>query len=166
MNPAHNEKEVARNGTRQSRTKTIRTLLVNDSPFMLKTLAQILAQEGNFTVVGAATHGSQALQYTLALSPELILMDFDLPHLNGAEATRYIKQFVNPPIVFMVTSDDSSSSRTMSKAAGADAFIVKSGDLDAQLKSNLREWFGSTANRQRQSGKQKQSLKDPPKPGH
>jgi len=136
---------------KNSRTETIRTLLVNDSPFMLKTLARILAQEGNITVVGAATDGRQALQYTLALSPELVLMDFHLPHLNGAEATRYIKQFVNPPIVFIVTSDDSSSSRTMSKTAGADAFIVKSGGLHAQLRSKLQEWFGSATNTMRQS---------------
>ena len=134
-----------------SRIETIRTLLVNDSPFMLKTLARILVQEGNITVVGAATDGRQALQYTLDLSPELVLMDFHLPHLNGAEATRYIKQFVNPPIVFIVTSDDSSSSRTMSKTAGADAFIVKSGGLHAQLRSKLQEWFGSATNTMRQS---------------
>ena len=103
------------------------------------------------TVVGAATDGHQALQYTLALSPELVLMDFHLSHLNGAEATRYIKQFVNPPIVFIVSSDDSSSSRMLSKAVGADAFIVKSRDLHAQLKSKLQEWFGSAASSMRQS---------------
>src|SRR5258706_15228420 len=128
-----------------SRTETIRTLLVNDSPFMLKTLARILAQDGNITVVGAATDGCQALQYTLALSPELVLMDFHLPHLNGAEATRYIKQFVNPPIVFIVTSDDSSTSRPMSKTAGADAFIAKSGDLRAQLRSKHKKWLEPAA---------------------
>jgi DNA-binding NarL/FixJ family response regulator len=142
----------------KSRTEIIRTLLVDDSPFMLKTLAQILAREGNFTVVGAATDGCQALRYALALAPDLILMDLHLPHLNGAQATRNIKQFVKPPIVFLMTLDDSSSSRTMSKAAGADAFIVKSGDLDAQLRSKLREWCGSAANPARPSGKQKKSL--------
>ena len=106
-----------------------------DNPFMLKTLAKILAREGNFTVVGTAIDGHQALQYTLVLSPELVLID--LPHLNGVQVTRYIKQFKNPPIVFMLTSDDSSSFRSMSRAAGADIFIVKSGDLDTQLRSKL-----------------------------
>jgi DNA-binding NarL/FixJ family response regulator len=119
----------------KSQTNTIRTLLVADNPFMLKTLAKILAREGNFTVVGTAIDGHQALQYTLVLSPELVLID--LPHLNGVQVTRYIKQFKNPPIVFMLTSDDSSSFRSMSRAAGADIFIVKSGDLDTQLRSKL-----------------------------
>jgi DNA-binding NarL/FixJ family response regulator len=136
----------------KSRTKIIRTLLVDDSPFMLKVFAKILAKEDNFTVVAATTNGRQAIQYAMVLEPDLILMDFDLPHLNGAQATRCIKQLVNPPIVFMVTSDDGSSSQTMSIAAGADALIVKSGILRAQLKSKLREWFGTTANPRRQSG--------------
>lgn len=120
---------------------SIRTLLVDDSPLMLKILTQILAKEGGFTVVGAALNGRQALQYAATLSPDLILMDFEMPHLNGAEATRYIKQFADPPIIFMVTSDDNSIFRMMSKTAGADAFIVKSGDLPAQLKTKLRECF-------------------------
>ncbi len=126
--------------------KAYRTLLVDNSPIMLKIFAKILAREGDFTVVGAAVNGRQALEYALTLRPNLILMDFNLPHLNGAEATQRIKQFANPPIVFIVTSDDYSSSRMMCKAAGADAFIVKAGDLCAELRSKLKEWFGSAAN--------------------
>lgn len=118
---------------------------MDDSPLMLKILATILARDDAVAVVGAAANGRQALQYASTLEPDLILMDFNMPHLNGAEATQRIKQFVNPPIVFMVTSDDTSSSRMMSEAAGADAFIVKTGDLYAQLKTKLQECFGCTA---------------------
>ena len=96
-------------------------------------------------VLGSATDGYQALRQTLALDPDLVLMGFHLSHMNGAQVTSYIKQFRNPPLVFMVTSDDSSSTRAMSQAAGADAFIVKSGDFHARLKVKLQEWFGSAA---------------------
>ncbi len=112
---------------------------------MLKTLVRILAAEGGFEVVGTATDGHQAVLSAATLAPALVLMDLHLPHLNGVEATRCLKQFENPPVVFMVTSDDSSSSRAMSTDAGADAFVVKSGDLHAQLKSKLQEWFGLKA---------------------
>jgi len=124
----------------------IRTLLVDDSPAMLNILAQVLAAENRFTVVGSATDGCQALRLAMDLKPELVLMDLNLPELNGAQAASYIKDFSNPPVVFLMTSDDSSNSRAISKAAGADAFIVKSGDLRAQLRAKLQEWFGSTAN--------------------
>ena len=69
-------------------------------------------------------------------------MDLHLPHLNGAEVTRCLKQFDNPPVVFMVTSDDSPDSRALCAAVGADAFLTKSGTLPCQLKSKLQEWFG------------------------
>src|SRR6266850_623453 len=123
--------------------RVVRTLIADDSPFMLKTLAQILALEGNFTLVGTATDGYQAVRQALATEPELILMDVHMPHLNGIEATRYIKQFKNPPVVIIVTSDDTLDSRALAKRSGADAFVTKSGDLRAQLKAIFRQLFGS-----------------------
>lgn len=125
---------------------------MDDSPLMLKILLQIVAREDGFSVVGVAVDGREALQYAATLSLDLILMDLNMPHLNGAEATRFIKQFASPPIIFMVSSDENSNSRMMSKAAGADAYIVKSEDLGAQLRSKLQEWFGPTADSMRQVG--------------
>lgn len=122
---------------------------------MLKTLAQILACEGYFTVVGTATDGCQAFKKALALSSELVLVGFDLPYLNGSQVTEYIKHFRNPPVVFIVTSKDASGCRATSEVAGADAFIVKSGNLKAQLRARLQERFGPTAKPIRQSGRPK-----------
>ena len=120
----------------------IRTLLVDDCPTMLKTLAAIIAQELDFDIVGTATDGRKAVLAAATLAPELVVMDLHLPHLNGAQATRCLKQFDDPPVVFIVTSDDSPSARNLSATAGADAFVVKSGDLHGQLHLKLHEWFG------------------------
>src|SRR6266853_300380 len=73
--------------------EAVRALIADDSPFMLKALSKILALEGIFTLVATATDGSQAVRHALTIEPELILMDVHMPHLNGVEATRYIKQF-------------------------------------------------------------------------
>jgi|SRR5882672_6889430 len=124
-------------------SRAVRTLIADDSPFMLKTLAQILALEGNFTLVGTATDGYQVVRQVLATEPELILMDVHMSHLNGIEATRYIKQFKNPPAVIIVTSDDTPDSRALAKGAGADAFVTKSGDLHAHLKAIFRRLFSA-----------------------
>ena len=129
------------------RFQSVRTLLVDDSPLTLKALSQILAKESGFTVVGSATNGCQALRYTSVLAPELVLMGLRLSKLNGAQATTQIKHSKNPPIVFMVSPDDSPSSRATTEAAGADGLVVKSADLGAQLKSKLQEWFGTRASR-------------------
>ena len=139
---------------------SVRTLVVDDSPIMLKALSRILAEAGNFDLVGTATDGWQAVRYVSALSPELVLMDFHLPHLNGVEATRCIKTRPHPPVVIIVTADDSSSAKSMAEKAGADAFVSKAGDLSLQLTRTLQNRFGlSGAGRAAASGV---SFQNPP----
>ena len=127
----------------------INALVVDDSPIMLSTLSRILRNVGRPTEIRTATDGWLALRAALELTPELVLMDLHLPTLNGAETTKYLKLLPNPPIIFMVTSDDSSNAQAMSKAAGADAFIVKASDLERQIQSHLRECFGAHCRRKR-----------------
>jgi CheY-like chemotaxis protein len=136
------------NSSEETRTKPIdtnrrvRTLIADDSHFALKALAQILELEGRFTLVGTATDGCQAILRVLDKKPDLVLMDNLMPHLSGIEATRRIKQFENPPLVIIVTSDDSSNCKTLAKAAGADGFVSKGGDLRHQLRLLFQELYG------------------------
>jgi len=120
----------------------VSTLVVDDSPFMLKTLAQILKEAGNFDLVGTATDGCQALRYVSMLSPELVLMDVRMPRLNGIQATRCIKQREHPPVVIIVTSDDSPVTKATAEEAGADGFVTKQGNLRHRLISVLQGLFG------------------------
>jgi CheY-like chemotaxis protein len=120
----------------------VKALVVDDSPMMLKILARILEEAGNIHLVGSATDGCQALRLASALSPDLVLMDVHMPHLNGIQATRYLKGFKRPPIVIIVTTDDSSSERSMAERAGADGFIIKEGNLRHRLLGMLQDLFG------------------------
>jgi DNA-binding NarL/FixJ family response regulator len=122
----------------------IRTLVVDDSPFMLKLLAQILKQMANFDLVGAATNGGQALRQVSALSPDLVLMDVHLPGLNGIQATQYIKRREHPPAVVIISSDARPITKEMAQKAGADGFLSKEGDLQHRLISVLEGLFGPT----------------------
>ena len=130
--------------------RTIRTLVAEPLPRMLKHLAQVLTHEGNFALVATATDGCQALRYALALSPELVVMDFHLPQLDGIQVTRQLKQLENPPIVILLASDPSVNSQA--KAAGADAFVVKAKDMRVQLRARLRDFFGSRGEGQNPTG--------------
>src|SRR5712675_615710 len=121
--------------------RAVRTLIADDSPFMLKTLAQILSIEGNFSLVGTATNGCQAVRQALTMEPELVLMDYRMPHVTGIEATRSIKRSQNPPRIIIVTSDEAPNCEAMDKAAGAVGFIVKGWDLHEQLRLALEELF-------------------------
>ena|SRR5579864_900494 len=120
----------------------IRTLVIDDSPFMLKTFSQILEKAGNFDLVGTATDGYQALRYVTMLSPELVFTEMHMPHLNGLQATRYIKERERRAVVIITTWDDIFAARDMAEAAGADAFVSKRGNLRHQLLSVLQSLFG------------------------
>lgn len=123
----------------------IRTLVVADSPFMLKLLAQILKQMANFDLVGTATNGGQALRQVSALSLDLVLMDVHLPGLNGIQATQYIKRRERPPAVVIISSDACPITKEMAQKAGADGFLNKEEDLQHRLMSVLENLFGPSA---------------------
>ena len=120
----------------------IRTLVVNDSPFMLKTLAQILKKTANFDLLGTATKGCQALRQVSALSPDLVLMEVHLSCLNGLQATQHIKHREHPPTVLIISSDSRPVTKAMAEKAGADGFLSKEGDLQGRMISTLEDLFG------------------------
>jgi CheY-like chemotaxis protein len=75
------------------------------------------------------------------LAPDLILTDLNMPGMNGAELARRLKQLPDPPIIFVVTGDNTPGIRSICLAAGADAFFVKNGNLASELLSAIREFF-------------------------
>lgn len=133
---------IAMNACANNHTGTrIRTLVVDDSPFMLKILAQTVEAAGDFDLVGSATDGHQALRYMSTLWPDLVLMDLHMPGLNGIQVTRHVKQSEHPPVVIIVSSDDSSAAKAAAEQAGADGFVSKGSNLRRQILSTLHELF-------------------------
>jgi CheY-like chemotaxis protein len=126
--------------------RPIRTFLAEDSPLLMRLLAGILSKHQRVFIVGSAPDGGKALHNTSTLQPDLVLMDLHMPGLDGAEATRILKQRPNPPIICVVTSDDTPEARTRCRAAGADAFVVKAGNLAARLLSVIEEFFPDDLN--------------------
>jgi DNA-binding NarL/FixJ family response regulator len=124
------------------KSSPVKTLLVDGCPAMLETLSRILAQERGFEVVGTVTDGRKALISAAALSPELVLMTLHLPHLDGPQTSRCLKEFEHPPVVFLLAPDNSCASSEMITNAGADALVIENGELQAHLHSKLQEWFG------------------------
>jgi DNA-binding NarL/FixJ family response regulator len=124
----------------QSRRR-IRTLLVDDSQLMREFLTILIGRESGFELVGTAADGRQALHFTAALRPELILMDVQMPLMDGIAATRIIKRFGAQigyaPLIVIVTSEDTLECRSRAKFAGANGFVPKSEHLRVQLISTL-----------------------------
>jgi len=119
----------------------VRTVIVDDSPFMLKILAQTLEEAGGFDLVGTATDAYQALRHVSALSPELVLMDIHMPSLNGIGATRCMKQSEHAPVVILISSHITAATKILAEQAGADGVVSKEANFRNLLMSALKKLF-------------------------
>ena len=121
--------------------RTIRTFLAEDSPLLMALLARIVSKDKLVALVGSAADGRKAVCNAPTLQPDLVITDLHMPGLDGAEVARRLKQLPNPPIIFVVTSDDTPEARARCTAAGADVFLVKAGNLAPRLLSAIQEFF-------------------------
>jgi CheY-like chemotaxis protein len=103
----------------------VRTLVVDDSELALKTISAMLKICGRLEIVGTAVDGLDALEKTRALTPDLVIMDLQMPRMNGFEsATQIRKQCPLTRIVHITTHDDPQV-KEASRASGADHFVSK-----------------------------------------
>lgn len=104
----------------------MRVLLVDDNPEFLKAAERMILATPRLELVGSAASGEEALEQVRVKRPELVLMDWSLPGLNGLEATRRIKALPNPPRVILLGLQDYPEYRLAAREAGAEGFISKS----------------------------------------
>ena len=141
MKPRIEKLQCSAPGNNCLSTRTIRTLLAEDSPLLMALLARIVTKNQRVFIVGSATNGQKALWNASTLQLDLVVTDLHMPGMDGAEATRRLKQLPTPPIIFVVTSDDTPEARARCLAAGADVFLVKAGNLAPRLLSAIQEFF-------------------------
>ncbi|MCX6006843.1 MAG: response regulator transcription factor [Chloroflexi bacterium] len=107
-------------------TLILKVLLVDDHPLIRQAVRSILEKEKDINVVGEAGNGEQAIELTGKLSPDVVMMDFSMPGMNGLEATRRIKaQFPKVSVLVLTVLDDDQSIRDIMQA-GASGYLVKS----------------------------------------
>jgi len=79
-----------------------------------------------FEVVGEAENGQQALDLVRDIRPDLVLMDVQMPGIDGIETTRIISALPDPPAVVVMSTHESGDYAAMAVAAGAIGFAPKS----------------------------------------
>ena len=103
--------------------KSLRVLIVDDQEFIRALLRRQLEKIGH-TIVGNATNGLEAVELTESLLPDIVLMDIEMPKLDGLEATKIILEKYPRPIVLLTSHDDPEMVRRASQA-GAAAYLLK-----------------------------------------
>ena len=105
---------------------TISVVLADDQAMVRAGLRLILEAEDDLEVVGEASDGEQALAVTLALLPDVVLMDIQMPKLDGIEATRRIGQVADiPSRVLILSTFEQDEYVFEALRAGASGFLLK-----------------------------------------
>jgi DNA-binding NarL/FixJ family response regulator len=100
-------------------------LIVDDHPGF-RSAARALLEADGFDVVGEAADGESGLAAAERLRPGLVLLDIQLPDLDGFEVARRLSQGGDPPAVVLVSSRDSSAYRRRLADSPARGFVAKS----------------------------------------
>lgn len=114
-----------------TRGAAIRVVLVEDNETFRETLELLFAMRDEIQVVGSVASGDEAARVCPALAPDVVLMDYRMPGLSGAEATRAV--LASCPSVRVVCLSASVTERELAEvlAAGAVACVTKDEDFDS-----------------------------------
>ncbi len=108
----------------------VRVLIVDDMPHVREQLHLLLELTGEVEVIGEAANGAEAIVQAQALRPELVLLDLEMPGMNGFQATQQIKELDLADRVVILSVHATDEDRARARQAGADAFVEKGASLE------------------------------------
>jgi DNA-binding NarL/FixJ family response regulator len=103
----------------------VRVLLVDDQPLFRTAIASLINAQDDFTVVGEAENGLRGLEMARELEPDVVVMDVEMPVMNGVEATRLIRDQVPGVKVVMLTVSDDDEYLFDAIRYGAHGYLLK-----------------------------------------
>jgi pilus assembly protein CpaE len=116
----------------------IRVLIVDDIPETRDHLAKLLGFEADVDVVGSAASGAEALELAASLLPDIVLMDINMPDMDGIAATEELSRTVPTASVVMMSVQGEADYLRRSMLAGAREFLVKPFSSD-ELTGSIRQ---------------------------
>lgn len=132
--------------------KKIRVLIVDDSVFMRRALTQMLSSAPDIEVIDQAKNGREGVEKVLALEPDIVTMDVEMPIMNGLEALREIMSKHPVPVIMVSSTTTEGAQQTIEAlSAGAIDFIAKRAafvssemySIQEELISKIREVAGN-----------------------
>ena len=113
----------------------LRVLIADDHPLFRHGIHALLDAAADIEVVGEATSGDEAMAMASALQPDMILMDIQMPGINGIEATRRIVRESPHIRILMVTMFEDDASVFMAMRAGARGYVLKDAEKAEMLRA-------------------------------
>lgn len=113
-------------------------MIVDDHPLMRRGISQLLSFEGDFTIVGEASNGADAVQMALDTEPDLILLDLNMKGMSGLDTLNAMRlEGIQSCIVVLTVSDSRADVHALINA-GADGYLLKDTEPD-QLIALLKQ---------------------------
>lgn len=145
-------------------SKKIKVLVVDDSALMRKLLSEILQEDPEIEVIAQAKNGREAVELTSTLRPDVIVMDIQMPVMNGLDAIKEIMKVSPTPVVVFsaLTKDDSELALTALEYGAVDVLAKPGGSISLNVCDVKQELIGkvkvaANINIARKLGKQKLS---------
>jgi pilus assembly protein CpaE len=126
---------------------SIKVLIVDDIPETRDHLTKLLGFESDINVVGAAESGQQALEMAAQLGPDVVLMDINMPDMDGITATEQLAATVPTASVVMMSVQGEADYLRRSMLAGAREFLVKPFSSD-ELTASIRQVYSRERTKQ------------------
>jgi len=104
----------------------VRVLVVDDQPLFRRAMRAVVDETDGFEVVGQAGSGEEAVLEAAAKRPDLVLMDVNLPGIDGLEATRRLRIGAEPPVVVLLSTYDEPDGVRFVAESGAAGYVTKS----------------------------------------
>jgi CheY-like chemotaxis protein len=118
----------------------VRVLVVDDQEPFRRTMAAVVRETDGFCVVGSAASGEESVTAAARLRPDLVLMDVNLPDIDGMEATRRLRKERGGPIVVLLSTYDEDEFELA--GCGAASYIAKAAFGPDRLAAT---WLGAAS---------------------
>ena len=121
----------------------IKVLVVDDHDLVRTGISRMLADDDDIEVIGEADSGEQAIKMVRALSPDVVLLDVNMPNIGGVETTKRLRQFDDNVKILAVSSVSTQPYPSMLLKAGVNGYITKGTPLVEMIKAIKKVYQGS-----------------------
>jgi DNA-binding NarL/FixJ family response regulator len=115
--------------------KKIKIIIAEDHALYRDGLKTMLSSHNDFEIIAEAVDGSELIKLFEFHKPDIVLMDINMPVLNGIEATKFIATHFNDTKIIAITMNDEKSSIMDMMDAGADGYVLKSENKEEVIKA-------------------------------